>query len=78
MLSPLEQRQILVDEINDYTKAIESQGQWVKGSRNNLVLNPALAARRAALDALRKLDAQNPAEESSALDEFLEEEADES
>ena len=77
MLPASEQRAMLVEEIQQYTKEIKANGTWVKGSRSQLVLNPALSARRAALEALRKLDAQNPAEEVSALDEFLEEESEE-
>lgn len=71
MLSPSEQRQMLVEEVQLYTEAIQKMGTWVQGSRNQEILNPALASRRAALEAIRKLDAKAPEEVQNDLEDFL-------
>lgn len=68
-----ERRKMLEDEVRAFTDAIESGGMWIRGSRGQDILNPAYAARRAALEALRKLDLTAPASLESELEAFLNE-----
>ncbi|MEW6473436.1 MAG: hypothetical protein AB1679_14285 [Actinomycetota bacterium] len=72
-MTPEDRRQLLIAEIEDLTAAVEHLGLWVKGSQGQDILNPALAARRAALEALRKLEAGMTLDEGpDALAAFLE------
>lgn len=49
------ERAMLREEIAALTDLIERRGITATGSRGQTVLNPALAARRAAIESLRKL-----------------------
>jgi hypothetical protein len=65
---------MLVAEVEELTGVIEAHGFMITGSAGQPVLNPALAARRAALEAIRRLDASSPPPmDADALDEFLDE-----
>lgn len=71
-MSVEERRAMLEAEVAALTAAIDERGYWVEGSQGQDILNPALAARRACLEALRKLDAQaSPEPDTTPLDEFL-------
>jgi hypothetical protein len=71
-LTPERRRELLEAEVDELTEAIKQRGYWVRGSRGQEILNPALAARRAALEAIRKLDASSPAQpEADPLQEYL-------
>jgi hypothetical protein len=59
---------MLEAEVAELSVAIDQVGMMVTGSRGQQVLNPALAARRAALEAIRKLDIADPPNE--ALDDL--------
>jgi hypothetical protein len=60
-MSPEQRRKLLEAEVRELNRAIKQRGLWVPGSRGQEILNPALAARRAALEAIRKLDVTSPA-----------------
>jgi hypothetical protein len=72
MLTKADRREMLEAEVAELTVAIDQVGMMVKGSRGQDVLNPALAARRAALEAIRKLDiADPPSEAEDQLAQFM-------
>lgn len=62
-MSAEQRRRLLEKEVRDLTKDIREMGRWVQGSMGQMVLNPALAARRQALEAIRKLEASTPADD---------------
>lgn len=66
-----DRRKILEDEVRVLSAEIDARGYWVKGSQGQEILNPALAARRACLEALRKLDLVAAPVTESALDVFM-------
>lgn len=54
------------------TRLIEAHGFMIHGSAGQLVLNPAVAARRAAMESIRKLDLAAPPEPvPDERDDFL-------
>lgn len=71
-LSPADQRQILVDEVHALNKILADSGWEQTGRVQQPRPHWALTARRAALDAIRKLDAKMPAEaDDDALETFM-------
>lgn len=72
-LSPAEQRQILVDEVWHLNAILETEGWNAAGYHGQPRPHWALPARRAALDAIRKLDRQSPpdAVQTTELEDFL-------
>ena len=66
-----ERRAMLEEEVEALSQCIEERGYWVEGSSGQPVLNPALSARRACLEALRKLDVSKIEDASDELEEFL-------
>ena len=69
-LTPKEQRILIIKEIRQLSKEIKGKGYWIKGAKDQEILNPALAARRSCLETLRKLDIGSPVIETNALMEF--------
>ena len=68
----VEHRALLIEEIEALTEIIDNVGFQTTGSMGQLVINPAVAARKSAIEAVRKLDAANPLkDEASELDKFL-------
>lgn len=55
-----ERRRVLVAEIEALSRAVEEQGVMIEGSRGQLVVNPAIKVRHAALAELRRLDQARP------------------
>ncbi len=64
-------REMLIAEITELTAALDARGFWITGSMGQDILNPALAARRAALEALRKLDNAPAAPADDPLADFM-------
>lgn len=63
---------MLIREVQSLTALIDLHGFMVLGSKGQLVLNPAVAARRAALESIRKLDLAAPPEPlPDERDDFL-------
>jgi len=64
-----DEREMLRAEIRELTKLIETRGYTGSGSRGQTILNPALAARRAAIESLRKLGVadEKPSDELRGL-----------
>lgn len=71
-LTPAEQRAILVEEVHNLNRILEEADWSQKGRVGQPRPHWALTARRATLEAIRKLDKQSPpAEDADELDEFL-------
>lgn len=70
--TPAARRALLVREVQALTQLIDAHGYMVRGSAGQLVLNPAVAARRAAMESIRKLDLAAPPEPlPDERDDFL-------
>lgn len=73
--SAIDHRALLIEEIEALTETIDNVGFTTTGSMGQMVINPAVAARKAAIEAVRKLDAatKNVVDTTSDLDKFLHE-----
>lgn len=73
VLPPSEQRRLLVEEVRQLNEILAAEGWTQKGRVGQPRPHWALPARRAALEAIRKLDRQSPPgdEEKDALSVFL-------